>query len=276
MQAVDRHDQLRQTFSLSSRHGFKKCYLKIILGLMDMALVNACTHYELVNPEDCKKKSARCDFMNSLADALLMTDWDNFANSESGISNDSVFEAILQQDQPFRKAQSTRAKEPNGQAVVQDFETSNLGCVPHAVLEFITDRNRRKGFACQVCRFEERGPWRIRSVAICTAHCLRLCTRSYDGEKIFTKVGKEIKEISDYSWMAPNNSMSCWEKAHSFYIPKGLFLPATSQQVNQEWDASGKDKMQFVNVALSSELYVAKRRAFGMAPIKRGGKKKAV
>ena len=108
-----------------------------------------------------------------------------------------------------------------------------------------------------------------------TARCLRLCTRSYEGETIFTKVGKEIKEISDCSWMATNNSMSCWEKAHSHCIPKGLFLQATSQQVNQEWDASGKDKMQFVNVALSSELHVAKRRAFGMAPTKRGGKKKA-
>jgi hypothetical protein len=47
MQAVDRHDQLRHTFSLSSRHGFKKYYVKIILGLMDMALVNAYIHYKM-------------------------------------------------------------------------------------------------------------------------------------------------------------------------------------------------------------------------------------
>jgi hypothetical protein len=73
MQAVDRHDQLRQTFSLSDRHGFKKYYIKIILGLMDMALVNAYIHYALVHPEECKKNTARYDFMDSLADDLLGT-----------------------------------------------------------------------------------------------------------------------------------------------------------------------------------------------------------
>ena len=97
MQTVDRHDQLQQTFSLASRCGFKmKHCMKIILGLMDMALANAWTHCELVSPEDCKKDAARHNFMDSLAKALLMTDWDNFAESESGISNDSVVEAVLQ------------------------------------------------------------------------------------------------------------------------------------------------------------------------------------
>ena len=83
MQEVDRHDQLRQTFSLVSRHGFKKYYMKIILGLMDMALVNAWIHYKLVNPEDCKKDTTRYDFMDSMAKALLMTDYDNFARTRS-------------------------------------------------------------------------------------------------------------------------------------------------------------------------------------------------
>jgi hypothetical protein len=68
MQAVDRHhDQLRQTFSLASRHGFKKYYVQIILGLMDMALVNAYIHYKLVNEENSTKDSAvRNDFTWSL------------------------------------------------------------------------------------------------------------------------------------------------------------------------------------------------------------------
>jgi hypothetical protein len=72
---------------------------------------------------------------------------------------------------------------------------------------------------------------------------------------LFKKVGREIKELSDYSWMAPNNSMSCWEKAHSFYIPKRLFLAGTSHQLNQEWSSSN-DKMKFVNAALSSDCYL--------------------
>jgi hypothetical protein len=272
MQAVDRHDQMRQTFSLASRHGFKKYYVKIILGLMDMALVNAYIHYQLVNPEDCKKDTARYDFMDSLADALIMTDWDNFANSESGMSNDSIFEAILQQGQPFQKGQLTRTKKPKGQAVAQDLETYNQGCVPYAVSQFMSDRNQKNGFSCQVCKFEERGN-RLGSVAICTKHCLRLCTKSYERERIFKMVGSEIEEITDYSWMAPNTAMSCWEKAHSFYIPKGLFVAGTSHHVNQEWSSSN-NKLKFVHAAVSSECYVTKRKAFGLPPVKRGGSKK--
>jgi hypothetical protein len=40
MQAVDRHDQLRPTFSFASQHGFKKYYVKIILRLMDKSGVD--------------------------------------------------------------------------------------------------------------------------------------------------------------------------------------------------------------------------------------------
>jgi hypothetical protein len=270
MQAVDRHDQMRQTFSLASRHGFKKYYIKIILGLMDMALVNAFIHYKLVNPEACKKDSARYDFMESLANALLTTEWDSFANSESGISNDSIFEAILQQDQePVRKGHSTRTKPERQAAVGQDTaESSSQGCVPVAYTEFMVKRSQKKGFACQVCKFEGRGN-RLKTVAICTKHCLRLCTRSYERETLFKNDGKEI---SDYSWMAPNDSMSCWEKSHTFYIPRGLF-PGGATVVNQEW-RSNKDKLKFVNAAVSSECYLAKRTAFGLSPLKRGGRLK--
>ena len=40
MQAVDCHGQLQECFPLSHRHGFKKYYVKIALGLIDMAAVN--------------------------------------------------------------------------------------------------------------------------------------------------------------------------------------------------------------------------------------------
>jgi hypothetical protein len=55
--------------------------------------------------------------------------------------------------------------------------------------------------------------------------------------------------------MAPNDSMSCWEKAHSFYIPKGLFKAGMSK-LNQEWTSS--NKLKFVNAAMSKEnVYLA-------------------
>jgi hypothetical protein len=41
---------------------------------MDMPLVNAYIHYKLVNPEECKKDMTRYAFMESLVNALLMTD----------------------------------------------------------------------------------------------------------------------------------------------------------------------------------------------------------
>jgi hypothetical protein len=61
-------------------------------------------------------------------------------------------------------------------------------------------------------------------------------SKQYTGGTIFvnhattweTLFKKDGKEISDYSWMAPNNSMSCWEKAHTFYIPRGLFRGGAS------------------------------------------------
>ena len=83
MQAVDRHDQLRQTFALASRHGFKKYYIKMLLGLIDMALVkNAYIQYKMVNAEACKISSARYDFLETLANTMMDTDWANFMESE--------------------------------------------------------------------------------------------------------------------------------------------------------------------------------------------------
>jgi hypothetical protein len=104
MQAVDRHDQMQQTFSLASWHGFKKILRTNYYGSDGYGfLVNAYIHCKLVNEKNSTKDSARYDFMESSANTLLTTDWDNLANSEAGMSNDSIFEAIVQQDKPFRK-----------------------------------------------------------------------------------------------------------------------------------------------------------------------------
>ena len=76
MHAVDRHNQLRETYSLLKRHGFKKYYHKVAMGLFDMAPVNAWLHFKLVHKDLCRNKSARYDFMmNNLAGNLLKTKW---------------------------------------------------------------------------------------------------------------------------------------------------------------------------------------------------------
>ena len=50
MQRVDQCNQLRAKFSVASHHGVKKYYHKIILALLDFAVVQAGIHYFLDNP----------------------------------------------------------------------------------------------------------------------------------------------------------------------------------------------------------------------------------
>ena len=59
-----------------------------------------------------------------------------------------------------------------------------------------------------------------------------------------------------------------WKKAHSFYIPNGLFKVDASK-VNQDW--GGEQKLRFVNAKVSSDIYTRKRVAFDLRPVKHGG-----
>ena len=44
---MDRHDQYRSLRSLCSRHGFKKYPVKLMLALVDIAIINANLHFNL-------------------------------------------------------------------------------------------------------------------------------------------------------------------------------------------------------------------------------------
>ena len=63
---IHQHYQLCMQFSLCVRHGFKKYYIKIILGLLDMALTNASIHYSLTNPEKKNMPESMVDFTRRL------------------------------------------------------------------------------------------------------------------------------------------------------------------------------------------------------------------
>jgi hypothetical protein len=105
--AADRHDQLRQTFSLCQSTWFQKYYVKIILGLWIWNR-NAYIHINRIKRN--AKNTARYDFMESLANALITTDWENFATWSVRLN----LQALLQKDQPFRKGHpSVSRKEPN-------------------------------------------------------------------------------------------------------------------------------------------------------------------
>ena len=95
MQAVDRNDQLRTLFSMSSRHGFKKYHTKIALGLFDMSLVQGWCHFKLANPETAARPSARCHFTNDVADKLLTTNWNSYGGTPEGHRNSKVLGELL-------------------------------------------------------------------------------------------------------------------------------------------------------------------------------------
>ena len=57
-------------------------------------------------------------------------------------------------------------------------------------------------------------------------------------------------------WLFPNTSLTCWEKAHSFYIPNGLF------HSNLFYRESFNNKVDFNETAkfdLKSKLYLLRK-----------------
>ena len=61
---------------------------------------------------------------------------------------------------------------------------------------------------CAVCRFELRG--RKQAGNFCMTHHLALCLHIRPSEK-------------DYDWICPDQSISCWDKFHTFYLQAGIF-----------------------------------------------------
>ena len=74
--------------------------------------------------------------------------------------------------------------------------------------------------------------------------------------------------MTDYSWRPTNENLTCWQKAHSFYIPNGLFQDVHFPQE----DPSAP---RFQRLQLSSLVYHRKRIAEGLdAVVKRQSRKK--
>ena len=61
------------------------------------------------------------------------------------------------------------------------------------------------------------------------------CARTSKKERIFsvrlTKINPN--DITRWDWLSPNqDEWSCWQKAHNYYIPQGLFKTSTMDQIN--------------------------------------------
>jgi hypothetical protein len=73
----------------------------------------------------------------------------------------------------------------------------------------------------------------------------------------------------DYSWRAPDDTMTCWQKAHLYYIPMKLFHEHVPKITNAEIK---NGEIAFQNCSVGSRCYKGKCVAEGRSPVARGGK----
>ena len=77
-------------------------------------------------------------------------------------------------------------------------------------------------------------------------------------------------EIDDYTWRAPIDTMTCWDKAHKFYLPRGLFKIRNSPPLVA--DTLLNSNVDFAHIAIGSDLYKRKNKVMGLQEVQRGQK----
>ena len=149
------------------------------------------------------------------------------------LSDERKFDELMQYDV---------VKKPKGSEM--QMESSQFSCNPVAmrngrmdspsdkrktyIIQSGTDSLPNSKKSCQICDFEGRGR-KLNSVNYCPTHRIRACTLRFIDPRLMDYFKKQgINQIiHDKSmmdeWLCPDTSLTCWEKAHSFYIPNGLF-----------------------------------------------------
>ena len=207
-----------------------------MMALFDFALVNADIHYHMDNPE--KKGKGFADhhhaFFESVANGFMDTDWTEYKRQQRSQEldiSDNMEQAALE-----RKALELVGVLPESNSVVGKVSTMGehvkSNCDPmdwSHIRNQLTNRSSRVSHgakACQICLFEGCG-MRTKFVQYCSLHQIRACTSTAGiemGEIDFVKNRNyRYNKCNDWSWRCPDDSLTCWEKAHAFYIPQGLF-----------------------------------------------------
>ena len=65
--------------------------------------------------------------------------------------------------------------------------------------------------------------------------------------------------ITDFSWAHPVSNKTCWEKAHEFYIPQGLF---SAPKMKRE-KIDGRLVFDSGNLKTKNELFIKRKLAKG-------------
>jgi hypothetical protein len=271
-QCVDRHDQLRATFALTKRHGFKKWYIKIWLALIDITLNNASICYFLENLELKKKEGHRLRFYAAISTFLVehgeMYDWEEQFGSKD--NNVDVFQPEYDSDNEGGGLKDYAMYDQLLRDLGVDCVTPDTGhdgateangplCQPvhHSFLNFGANAKRRAKI-CQVCEYEERGEVQS-TVNVCLAHPARLCTKSHPpvADAGLTRID-DAEPVTDYSWVCPNSECSCWNKFHNLYLQKGLWSNRAGL-LNEK-----SQRLEFCRRQTSSLLNKKKNAAMGL------------
>ncbi|KAH9142283.1 hypothetical protein AeRB84_013634 [Aphanomyces euteiches] len=89
MQGVDRHDQLRERFSIASGASFKQWYKKLGFALIDIAITNLYVLYTICEPVN--RHDSHLHFQTKLANQMLFeTDWTLFSETQVPMEYSSV------------------------------------------------------------------------------------------------------------------------------------------------------------------------------------------
>jgi len=234
MMGVDRVDQLISLYSMAKTHAFKKYYNKLTMGLLDFALTNAEIHYFISNPTEKKRKNHRYSQRIQLCNEIFEMDWNNYSEVGSPIFNEQLQQQDnlrndndeLQYSVTKHNQQATHFSMAPAEQLFST-EDESMTCSPTGISAYIKRTNKSSdngisygGAYCQICFFEGRGQ-KSRNVVIC-GHGIRCCSvASGRTDTDFSK--KALVDESTKNWFCRNQSTSCLEKFHYFYLPKGLF-----------------------------------------------------
>ena len=210
MGGVDRHDELRSTFSLHERHTFLRWYVQLYLCLLDVASTNAKLCYGLKNLHSQRKdKEWGAKFFENISDTLISeeTDWGRYFGTKDECSEYLEMEnehdrrqhdlGLLFDGSPIKKRKHV---ELASKAVLEE------RCVPTIK---VTEDGSHRGRCCQVCRFELR-PNTVKDVYFCPTHKVRLCN-AVKSQSSYDKLPFVCKDKGF-------ERLTCWEKAHRYYL----------------------------------------------------------
>jgi len=274
MQGVDRFDQLNQLFSLAKRHQFKKYYNKLTMALLDIALVNAEQHYFMVEGRT-KRDEARYNFRKELTNLFFDTAWDHF-QSDGDLALNSIFMSpsdvtirVTENPTTIRPVTLGRQREDgflmapvttDGNDISPAHGPQKSGiviCHPISVMAFMKQNHTKqtgrsyRGSRCQVCAWEMRSNV-TKHVAFCSEHGIRMCTvlRPLPPDSPFALALKdESKAAKLIEWYCPDQTVTCWQKGHDFYIPLGIWGP----DPRFRYDASSCPKT--ISASIGSDVY---------------------